>query len=49
MKGYTQHNTVHDTADLRNLAAGSQTVGSRYLGYKLKLYTTLMSHSPYPR
>ena len=41
------HNSV--TADLRNLATGSQTVGSCYLGYEPKLYTTMMSYSPYPR
>ena len=30
---------------LCNLATGSQTVGSRYLGYETKLYRTMMSHS----
>ena len=42
-------NELEVTADLGNLATGSQTVGSRYLGYEPKLYTTMMSHSPYPR
>ena len=41
-------NLKHSTANSCNLATGSQTVGSHYLGYKPKLYTTVMSHSPNP-
>ena len=47
MTGFAECITRIITADLGNLATGSQTVGSRYLGYEPKLYTTMMSHSPY--